>query len=77
MLRRDPAPADQPRGLEPHHPHSAEKETYAVNENTNTANEEPGFFGKLVQDDGVQRATAGIVVAIIVAGTKEMLFGRK
>tara|TARA_B100001750_G_scaffold246366_1_gene268437 strand:- start:4157 stop:4303 length:147 start_codon:yes stop_codon:yes gene_type:complete len=48
-----------------------------MNENTNTANEEPGFFGKLVQDDGVQRATAGIVVAIIVAGTKEMLFGRK
>ena len=49
-----------------------------MNENTNTAaEEEPGFFGRLVQDDGVQRATAGIVVAVIVAGTKEMLFGRK
>lgn len=43
-----------------------------MNENTN--NEHPGFFTSLVKDDGVQRAAAGVVVAIIVAGVKKAIF---
>jgi hypothetical protein len=43
-----------------------------MNENNKT--EEPGFIASIVKDDGVQRAAAGVVVAIIVAGVKKALF---
>lgn len=33
------------------------------------------FFGKLVADEGVQRAVAGVAVAAVVAGAKIMIFG--
>lgn len=45
-----------------------------MNENENA---DPSFFKSVVTDDGVQRAAAGIVVAIIVAGTKTLIFGDK
>lgn len=38
-------------------------------------NPEPGFFKTVATDDGVQRAAAGVVVALIVAGAKELIFG--
>ncbi len=37
-------------------------------------NEPPGFFGSLFRDDGIQRALAGIVVAVVVAGVKRAIF---
>lgn len=45
-----------------------------MNENNNT---EPGFVRRMIKDDGVQRAAAGIVVAIVVATAKDLLFGKK
>ena len=36
----------------------------------------PGFFANLFKDDGVQRAAAGVVVAVIVATAKAMIFRR-
>ncbi len=39
--------------------------------------ESQGFFKSVVTDDGVQRAAAGVVVAVIVAGAKELIFGGK
>ncbi|HJK94870.1 MAG TPA: hypothetical protein RMH85_19850 [Polyangiaceae bacterium LLY-WYZ-15_(1-7)] len=35
------------------------------------------FYKRVAKDDGVQRAAAGVVVAVIVAGAKELLFGSK
>lgn len=34
----------------------------------------PGFFKGLIRDDGLQRALAGVVVAIVVAGVKRAIF---
>lgn len=50
-----------------------------MNENENNTPEsgEPGFFKSVVGDDGVQRAAAGVVVAVIVAGVKQAIFGGK
>ena len=46
------------------------------NENTNTnESKEPGFFAGIAGDDGVQRAVAGVAVAVIVAGVKRAIFG--
>jgi len=42
--------------------------------NENNTPEEKGFLGSIVKDDGVQRAAAGVVVAIVVAGVKRALF---
>jgi len=42
------------------------------NENENTE----GFFTTVMKDDGVHRAAAGVVVALVVAGAKHLLFGR-
>ncbi|MFO0680531.1 MAG: hypothetical protein U0234_00705 [Sandaracinus sp.] len=42
------------------------------NENMNT---QPGFFESVVKDDGVHRAAAGVVVALVVAGAKHLIFG--
>lgn len=44
-----------------------------MNENTNT---ETGFFDTIIKDDGVHRAAAGVVVAVVVAGAKYALFGK-
>jgi len=44
------------------------------NTNLNPNTEEPGFFKSVVGDAGVQRAAAGVVVALIVAGAKELIF---
>jgi len=41
----------------------------------NDTNADPGFFMSVVGDDGVQRAAAGVVVALIVAGAKGLIFG--
>lgn len=47
-----------------------------MNENENTTEaQQPGFFKSVVGDDGVQRAAAGVIVAVIVAGAKELIFG--
>lgn len=35
------------------------------------------FFSGLVKDDGVQRAAAGVVVAVVVAVAKGLIFGAK
>ena len=39
-----------------------------------TDTENNTFFRGLVRDDGVQRALAGIVVAVVVAGVKKVIF---
>jgi len=44
-------------------------------ETDEAVNDEPGFIKSVVTDDGVQRAAAGVVVALIVAGAKELIFG--
>lgn len=49
------------------------KENIDMNENTNT---ETGFFDTILKDDGVHRAAAGVVVAVVVAGAKYALFGK-
>ncbi|MBO6936786.1 MAG: hypothetical protein JJ863_17585 [Deltaproteobacteria bacterium] len=48
-----------------------------MNENANDTSNPTPFYKRVATDDGVQRATAGVVVALIVAGTKELLFGNK
>ncbi len=47
-----------------------------MNENDSTNADSPGFFGSILSDDGVHRAAAGVVVAIVVAGAKHMLFSK-
>lgn len=37
---------------------------------------QPGFFENLVRDDGVQRAAAGVVVAVVVAVAKNIIFSK-
>lgn len=39
------------------------------------SHEDSNFFKSMVGDDGVQRAAAGVVVALVVAGAKELIFG--
>lgn len=50
-----------------------------MNENQNDIlNPNPSpLYKRVATDDGVQRAAAGVVVALIVAGTKELLFSGK
>ena len=36
----------------------------------------PGPLRTIVTDDGVQRAAAGVVVALVVASAKYLIFGR-
>jgi hypothetical protein len=48
-----------------------------MNENQNApSSSSPGFFDSVLSDDGVHRAAAGVVVAIVVAGAKYALFGK-
>lgn len=44
-----------------------------MNENDSINND--GFFRGIVRDDGVQRAVAGVAVAVVVAGVKRAVFG--
>lgn len=44
-----------------------------MNENSNN---EPSFFDSILKDDGVHRAAAGVVVAVVVASAKYAIFGR-
>lgn len=48
-----------------------------MNETENDIVNDDPFYKRLTKDDGVQRAAAGVVVALIVAGAKELLFGSK
>lgn len=45
-----------------------------MNENETEKDNEPGFFGSVARDEGVHRAVAGVVVALVIAGTKRALF---
>jgi hypothetical protein len=47
-----------------------------INMNENEKSNEPGFFDTILKDDGVHRAAAGVVVAVVVAGAKYALFGK-
>ncbi len=40
------------------------------------SNEQPGFLDSILKDDGVHRAAAGVVVAVVVATAKHVIFGR-
>lgn len=40
------------------------------------SNEQPGFMDSILKDDGVHRAAAGVVVAVVVATAKHVIFGR-
>jgi hypothetical protein len=42
----------------------------------NEKSEQPGFMDSILKDDGVHRAAAGVVVAIVVATAKHVIFGR-
>jgi hypothetical protein len=46
-----------------------------MNANESTENNS-NFFTDLVKDDGVQRAAAGVVVAVVVAVAKNVVFGK-
>jgi len=46
------------------------------NDNSSIVNDEPGAFRTIITDDGVQRAAAGVVVAIVVSTAKHLIFGR-
>ena len=35
-----------------------------------------GTFKRVISDDGVQRAAAGVVVAVVVSVAKNLIFGR-
>lgn len=48
-----------------------------MNETENDIVNDDPFYKRLGKDEGVQRAAAGVVVALIVAGAKELLFGSK
>ncbi len=37
---------------------------------------QPGALRTIVTDDGVQRALAGVAVALVVSGAKFLIFGR-
>lgn len=41
---------------------------------TENKSSEPSFFTSIAKDEGVQRAAAGVVIAVIVAGVKKALF---
>ena len=45
-----------------------------MNENE-TPEVEPSVFRSIITDDGVQRAAAGVVVALVVSGAKYLIFG--
>lgn len=45
------------------------------NEHSIQTPEQPGTFRAIVTDDGVQRAAAGMVVAIVVSTAKHLIFG--
>ena len=42
---------------------------------TNKQNDS-GFFGHVIRDDGMQRAAAGVVVAFLIAATKRFVFAK-
>lgn len=46
----------------------------SMNENENS-DEQPGAFRTIITDEGVQRAAAGVVVALVVSGAKYLIFG--
>ena len=46
-----------------------------MNENEIQTPPEPGAFRSIITDDGVQRAAAGIVVALVVSAAKHLIFG--
>ena len=41
---------------------------------TDTTDNNPGFIRNLVRDEGIQRSLAGVVVAIVVAGARKLIF---
>ena len=43
--------------------------------NENQTDNQPGFFDTITHDEGVQRAIAGVAVAIVVASVKHLVFG--
>jgi hypothetical protein len=45
-----------------------------MNENQTDTSDGDGFVTSMLKDEGVQRAAAGVVVAIIIAGVKKALF---
>ena len=47
------------------------------NDNNDPTNTEPGFFTRMLRDDGIQRSIAGVIVAATVAVAKDLLFGKK
>lgn len=46
-----------------------------MNETENTIEDKPGAFRSIITDEGVQRAAAGVVVALVVSGAKYLIFG--
>ena len=48
-----------------------------MNENEIDTVHQDAFYKRVAKDDGVQRAAAGVVVALVVAVAKEALFGSK
>ena len=46
------------------------------NDNDETSNNEPGFFGTIIRDKGVQSAAAGTAVALGIAVVKTLLFSK-
>lgn len=47
-----------------------------INDNDETINNEPGFFGSVIRDKGVQSAAAGTLVAVGIAIVKGLLFSK-
>ena len=47
-----------------------------INDNDETNSNEPGFFGTIVRDRGVQNAAAGAAVAVGIAVVKTLLFSK-
>lgn len=46
-----------------------------MNENNNQP-DEYGYFRRMAGDEGVQRGVAAVVVAVIVASAKDLIFGK-
>ena len=72
-----PSPRDANAPRENRQPRRARvREEDRSMEHEHDSNEhEDGFIRGLAKDDGVQRAAAGVVVAVIVAGVKRAIFG--
>lgn len=42
----------------------------------NDSTPSPNFFTTIISDDGVQRAAAGVVVSVVVAVAKNLIFSK-